>query len=163
MLTYNRLGCNIFDHKRLKEECEIQIRELRERQGLSQEELAERVGCHANTIRRWELGYREPRSSDIHKLCEVLNCTEAELLNGPDNKELEVRIIMGGDTVSNLPRIDLKPNEFIYQLKNNEPLVSLMGCIRIGTPEERQKAREEILKNYDALCLMYEQKEKAGV
>ena len=130
---------------------------------MTQEKLAELVDIHVNTLLRWEYGTREPKASEIQKLAKALGVTEAELLNGPDNKELKVRIIIGGDTVSNLPRIDLKPNEFIYQLKNNEPLVSLMGCIRIGTPEERQKAREEILKNYDALCLMYEQKEKAGV
>ena len=139
------------------------IRECRKMRGMTQEKLAELVDIHVNTLLRWEYGTREPKASEIQKLAKALGVTEAELLNGPDNKELKVRIIIGGDTVSNLPRIDLKPNEFIYQLKNNEPLVSLMGCIRIGTPEERQKAREEILKNYDALCLMYEQKEKAGV
>ncbi len=137
--------------------------ELRRKAGLTQAALAEKVGVGVNTIARYERGEMEPSLKIAHVIAEVLGCTEAELLNGPANQELEVRIIMGGDTVSNLPRIDLKPNEFIYQLKNNEPLVSLMGCIRIGTPEERQKAREEILKNYDALCLMYEQKEKAGV
>ena len=137
--------------------------ELRRKAGLTQAALAEKVGVGVNTIARYERGEMEPSLKIAHVIAEVLGCTEAELLNGPDNKELKVRIIIGGDTVSNLPRIDLKPNEFVYQLKNNEPLVSLMGCIRIGTPEERQKAREEILKNYDALCLMYEQKEKAGV
>ncbi len=139
------------------------LRELRLKLGLSQADLEKLTGIDANDFSRYERGIVVPSVEAAQKIAKALGVTVDELLNGPDNKELEVRIIIGRDTVSNLPRIDLKPNKFIYQLKNNEPLVSLMGCIRIGTLEERQKASEEILKNYDALCQMYEQKEKAGV
>ena len=31
------------------------------------------------TVRRWESGQREPRASEIAKLCEVLGVSEAEL------------------------------------------------------------------------------------
>ena len=36
------------------------IRELREANGWTQEQLAERVGTHANTVARWERGEVEP-------------------------------------------------------------------------------------------------------
>jgi transcriptional regulator with XRE-family HTH domain len=44
------------------------------------------------TIRRWETGLREPRASDIQKLCEVLGVSEAELLNGPTDEGYTVTL-----------------------------------------------------------------------
>ena len=46
------------------------------------------------TIRRWESGQREPRASEIAKLCEVLGVSEAELLRGPAEERwvLEIKI-----------------------------------------------------------------------
>jgi transcriptional regulator with XRE-family HTH domain len=55
----------------------------REKANLTQSTLAEKLGVVEMTIRRWENGLREPRASDIKKLCEVLGVAEAELLNGP--------------------------------------------------------------------------------
>ena len=54
--------------------------------GLSQFVLSEKVGVHENTVRRWESGQREPRASEIAKLCKVLGVSEAELLRGPAEK-----------------------------------------------------------------------------
>lgn len=83
----------------------MNIKELRKRQGITQEELSARIGVHENTIRLWEKGMREPRSSDIAKLCEVLGCTESELLNGPDTQNWELKLVIAktgnkeGDTL----------------------------------------------------------------
>ncbi len=70
----------------------MNIRELRKKRGITQEELAARIEVHENTIRLWEKGIREPRSSDIAKLCEVLCCTESELLNGTQEGKAELVI-----------------------------------------------------------------------
>ena len=45
------------------------------------------------TVRRWELGQREPRASEIAKLCEVLGVSEAELLRGPQSKEWRIEVV----------------------------------------------------------------------
>ena len=137
----------------------IRLRELRERLGISQEELAERVGCHANTIRRWELGYREPRSSDIQKLCEVLNCTGAELLSVSGKQEFEVKIMMGVKSLTGLAGVEVASNSFIYGVQDDEPQIVLAGRVRIDTPELRAKARELILKKFDAACRMFDLKD----
>ena len=143
-----------------REAKKIRLRELRERLGISQEELAERVGCHANTIRRWELGYREPRSSDIQKLCEVLNCTEAELLNVSGKQEFEVKIMMGVKSLTGLAGVEVMDNSFLYGVQDDEPQIHLAGKVRIDTPEMRAKARELILKKFDAACRMFDLKDK---
>ena len=72
----------------------IYLREYRKKSGLTQSELAEQMGVHDNTIRRWESGDFEPRSNDLQKLCQILNCTEAELLNGPENQKWEIRLVI---------------------------------------------------------------------
>ena len=68
------------------------IRYYRKRNNLSQKKLSELVNVSFSTVRRWEKNEREPRASDIKKLCEVLNVTEAELLNGEAKNEFKVTI-----------------------------------------------------------------------
>ncbi|MBR1437771.1 MAG: helix-turn-helix transcriptional regulator [Synergistaceae bacterium] len=72
----------------------MNIKQLRKSRNMTQEELSERIGVHENTIRLWEKGIREPRSSDIAKLCEVLNCTESELFNGTASQTWELRMVV---------------------------------------------------------------------
>ena len=68
------------------------IKLLRAKKGLTQIELAELIGVHELTVRRWELNHTEPRVSDVKRLCEVLGVTESELLNGPSEDVWELRI-----------------------------------------------------------------------
>lgn len=72
----------------------MHIKQWRKRVGLTQEKLADLVNVHLNTLSRWELGQREPRASEIAKLCEVLGVSEAELLRGPAEEKwvLEIKI-----------------------------------------------------------------------
>src|SRR5512144_528200 len=41
------------------------VRVARERKGLTQVELAERVGCHALTVKRWEHGTHKPGTPEL--------------------------------------------------------------------------------------------------
>ena len=70
------------------------IRRHRKRAGLTQQKLSGQICVHEITIRRWETGVREPRSSDIKALCEVLQVTESELLNGPKARKWEIKLII---------------------------------------------------------------------
>ena len=72
----------------------MHIKQWRKRIGLTQEKLADLVNVHLNTLSRWELGQREPRASEIAKLCEVLGVSEAELLRGPAEERwvLEIKV-----------------------------------------------------------------------
>ena len=72
----------------------MHIKQWRKRIGLTQEKLADLVNVHLNTLSRWELGQREPRASEIAKLCEVLGVSEAELLRGSAEEKwvLEIKI-----------------------------------------------------------------------
>ncbi|MBR0151867.1 MAG: helix-turn-helix transcriptional regulator [Synergistaceae bacterium] len=137
------------------------IREWRKKRGLTQEQLAEMANIHVNTLLRWEYGTREPKASELQKLAKILNCTEAELLNGPAKQELEVKIMMGVKSLTGLAGIEVANNSFIYGVQDDEPQIVLAGKVRIDTPEARVKAREAILKKFDAACWMYDHKGNA--
>jgi transcriptional regulator with XRE-family HTH domain len=58
------------------------MRELREREGVSQDNLARESGIHPTSIGRIERGGREPRLTTILKLADGLGVEPGELVNG---------------------------------------------------------------------------------
>ncbi|MCR4819303.1 MAG: helix-turn-helix domain-containing protein [Fretibacterium sp.] len=62
------------------------MKELRQKAGLTQAELAERVGIGMNTIARYERGEMAPSIQIAHSIANALHVTEAELLNGPERQ-----------------------------------------------------------------------------
>lgn len=128
---------------------------------MTQQELAKSIPCSIDSVRRWEANLREPRSSDIVKLCEVLQCTEAELLNGPARQEFEVKIVMGVKSLTGLAGVEVASNSFIYGVDDSEPQIVLAGKVLIGTPEEREKALAEIIRKFKAACWMFDHKAEA--
>ena len=61
------------------------IRTLREKIGMSQEELAHSVGMHPNTVARWERGELITRGTSLSKLAKGLNTTSTYLLSETDD------------------------------------------------------------------------------
>jgi len=137
------------------------LRELRESQGMTQEELAEKIGCHENTIRRWELGQREPKISDIQKLCEALGCTETDLLNGSIKQEFEVKILMGVKSLSNVAGLEITDDSFFYGVDDEKPQIHIGGRINIATAEDREKSLQKIIQSFQKACWMYDHKGEA--
>ena len=82
----------------------LHIKKWRKQAGLTQEKLADLVNVHLNTLSRWESGQREPRASEIAKLCEVLGVSEAELLRGPAEEDWVLEIKAGGKEVINMDK-----------------------------------------------------------
>lgn len=71
-LTYNILvvkNCNIKEGEMM-----LNIKELRRKQGLTQRELASKLGVDRSRISQWEIGYCLPRVTELPKLAEALNC-----------------------------------------------------------------------------------------
>ena len=75
-----------------KKEVGERIRQARKNRGLTQEELGELLNIHLNTISAWENGVFLPKTLILHKLAQVLNVTEAELLNGPQDNTWTLEI-----------------------------------------------------------------------
>ena len=58
----------------------MNIKSERVRIGLTQEELADLIGAHVNTIRLWENGERQPSSNGLISLSRLFGCTADYLL-----------------------------------------------------------------------------------
>ena len=128
---------------------------------MTQQELAKLIPCSIDSIRRWETNTREPRISDLVRLCEVLGCSEADLLSKSDQQEFEVKIVMGVKSLTNLAGVTLTDNSFFYGVDDTEPQIVMMGKVGIGTPEERENALAEIIKKFKAACWMFDHKADA--
>ncbi len=68
---------------------EENLRELRKQNGLSQEELAEKLNVSRQAVSKWENGSGYPELDKLMVLCELFHCTMDDLLKG-DVKERDV-------------------------------------------------------------------------
>jgi XRE family transcriptional regulator, fatty acid utilization regulator len=57
------------------------LREARERLGLTQEQVAERCGVHATEVSRIEGGKRDPKVSTLERLAKAVEVKPARLLD----------------------------------------------------------------------------------
>ena len=58
------------------------LRELRVDAGLSQWDLARKLGTQPNRISNWELGNHEPKLPQLRRIAEALDTTVARILEG---------------------------------------------------------------------------------
>ena len=68
------------------------IFEKRREKGLTQQQLAEKLGVTNKAISKWENGKCMPDISIIKDLCDILGITITTLLNGEENKDDEIVI-----------------------------------------------------------------------
>lgn len=63
------------------------LKELRERRGITQEELANVLDIPASSIRRYESNNGEPRKERMNKIADYFNCSVDYLQGRTDNPE----------------------------------------------------------------------------
>lgn len=56
------------------------IKKLREREGMTQFDLANRIGVSDKTISSWEINRTEPKMGTIEKICSVLHCKKTDII-----------------------------------------------------------------------------------
>jgi transcriptional regulator with XRE-family HTH domain len=117
----------------------ILIKLFRKKNKLTQNQLANLCNVSLKTVCRWETGEREPRASDIKKLCEVLGVSEAELLNGPTKNELKIEFVW---EVSDMDILKLESNSFGFGFRGSEVL--LWGAM--PDEEDEETVAREIAK-----------------
>lgn len=77
------------------------ILELRKNIGLSQEELAEKVGVSRQTISKWELGETSPDIAQAKKLSKIFNISIDELVNN-DKKDIIIEKVSNTEKLAGL-------------------------------------------------------------
>lgn len=136
------------------------LRDFRKRAGLKQVQLAELSGIDPNLVSRYERGESVPTLETAQKIAFSLGINIDELLNGPAKQEFDVKILMGVKSLTGLAGVEVASNTFFYGVEDDEPQIVMGGRVRIDTPEMRAKARELILKKFDAACRMFDLKDK---
>ena len=58
------------------------IKSLRKSEGLTQKELAQKLGISFQAVSKWERGDTLPDTGLLLELCDILNTTADKLLNG---------------------------------------------------------------------------------
>lgn len=125
----------------------MNLRELRKLRGLTQEELAEKMCVHENTIRLWEKGINEPRLSDIKLLCEILRCTESELLNGLSSERVELVLSWDWD---DMKKGEIRMNENKFKLVlGDDGMIGLNGAGRITSTAEIEEFLGRVRKELE--------------
>lgn len=56
------------------------LKRARNAAGMSQADLAEKVGCRQKDISRWESGLHEPGALTLKKMAQVLGCSMDDLV-----------------------------------------------------------------------------------
>ena len=64
------------------------IKFYREKCGLSQDELGDKIGISGKTISSWEIGRTEPNMGYVQALCEAFNINANDLIYGKEDTEL---------------------------------------------------------------------------
>lgn len=68
----------------------IRLKQMRKEKGLTQEELAIKLGLGQSAINNYENTNREPEYSLLVKLADVLECSTDYLLGKSDNKDVNI-------------------------------------------------------------------------
>ncbi|MCL2037391.1 helix-turn-helix transcriptional regulator [Candidatus Saccharibacteria bacterium] len=74
------------------------LRELRTRQNITQEQLAEKIGVSRQMIARYESAENFPEMDKAITIAKVLNCTLDDLVNSKDLAQSDN--LLGGKTIS---------------------------------------------------------------
>ena len=134
------------------------IRFFRKKVKLTQERLAELVSCSVDTLQRWENGTREPRASDITKLCAILGCTESELLNGPKDNKVELVLSWNWE---DMKKGEINMNEDKFKLiLGGDGRVGLQGA---GMITSREAIEDFLSRVRNELEIAFETQVKRGV
>lgn len=137
------------------------LRLIRERRGLTLQQMEEITGIALNTISRYERGVISPNADTALKIAQALGVTVDELLNETTKQEFEVKIVMGVKNLTGAAGIEIADNTFLYGVQDDEPQIHIAGKVRIDTPELREKALNEIIRKFKKACWMFDHKDDA--
>lgn len=98
------------------------IAELRKKQGLTQQQLADKLNLSNKTISKWESGSGSPDISNLPVLAEALGISVDELLKGEINNSET-------DTYSEAAKDYSSRKELTPEQKKERAIIALAACI----------------------------------
>ena len=131
------------------------IKIFRKKAGLTQPELANLLDVSFSTLRRWEAYGYQPRTDELKKLCEVLGCTESELLNGVSQENWELRLIVrkAGDPQEGVIDMTKRSNNAALYIEDDTMAVTLSGSYELWSDDAKFEELIEDLRRKRAVGL----------
>lgn len=120
------------------------IRLARKGLGLTQKELAEKIGKKHNSISEWESNKTKPDIDSMESLCKVLEVTPGYFLSGSTDK------------LNTLPEEDISNAAIVAKVMNSQNLIDLIKNYLSISPKA-QKSVEMLL---DELSLQEKEKKQ---
>ncbi len=102
------------------------IKYLREKHGMSQQEFGELFGVSDKAVSTWELGYKTPRMGTIEKISQHFNVAKSSIIDGDLTDSSEA-------TASEL-------DEYLEQLRKRPEMKMLFSLTKDATKEDVEKA-----------------------
>lgn len=140
---------------------------IRRSRGLTQAELAQRVGVGENSIARYERSEMTPSLTVGHAIAEVLGVSVDDLLTGPRSKEWRIEVVFRREEDWEMHTVDMSasaPNLFLVQVG-----LEKIGLNLVGDPKDEaeldslwSKAKPQILKMIDMRRELKGQEKEAG-
>lgn len=130
------------------------LRMTREKLGISQKSLAQKLGVDENTVWRWEAGRSQPSVDLGRQIADALGVSVDDLLNGPRSKEWRIEVVFRREEDWEMHTVDMSasaPNLFLVQVGMEK-----IGLNLVGDPADEaeldglwRKAKPQILKMID--------------
>ena len=122
------------------------IKHYRNMHKMTQQELAKIISCSVDSVRRWESNTREPRASEIQKLCETFRCTESELLNGPDDGKTKIIISYDWEDYEK-GEVDMDKKLFKFIVGDNGQ-IGIIGATLPCSEEEFNNVSKQLFEDF---------------
>lgn len=97
----------------------FRIKEARTIAGISQKELAEKMGIHAATLSGYETGAHDPKSDGLTKIADICGVSVDFLLGRENEKTVTVES-------DDLDELDMEFVELLKQLSDKEKMMLLV-------------------------------------
>lgn len=102
-----------------------------ERNGKTQQDIANDLGYSKSTVNSWFTGYRIPRMDKIDQLCEYFHCTRSDILDTPGDKKKYYS--------------DDETTQIAQEIFENKDLRLLFDSARDSSPEDLKAVHEMLL------------------
>ena len=108
--------------------------------GLTQAELAQRVGVGENSIARYERSEMTPSLTVGHAIAEVLGVSEAELLRGPAEDVWELKLIFDREGKGVMDLTHGATSSATLEIGDNGMGITLSGAFPLWEDDEKFEA-----------------------
>ncbi len=107
------------------------IHTLRTERGFTLQELGDKVGVGASTVRKWETGYiKSLRIDKVHKLAQALGTTPTYLLGTTDNS-INIETVNSNNGVIGQNSGEIHINNGVELSKEEQELLRIFGSLDV--------------------------------